>query len=113
MQAALHQYASASKFLGLANLVVDGLEFKDISLFGLRALQRAIESAESAILGAEVCVVNVAIDDVGDHALGVALAAQPVGFHANPDQVIGAVEFEGLLFGQGHVDTSILTEPRS
>ena len=34
MQAALHQHAGAAQFDGLPNLVVDGVELEDVSLFG-------------------------------------------------------------------------------
>ena len=75
MQAALHQHARASEFDGLADLFVDGVEVEDVTFFCGGAFQRAVEGAESAVLGAEVRVINVAVDDVGDRALGMQLAA--------------------------------------
>src|SRR5207237_1050642 len=83
MQAALHQHASAAELDGLANLFVNGFEIEDVSLFGERAFQRPIEGAEGAVFGAEVRVINVAVDDVSDRALGMQLAADGVGFHAD------------------------------
>ena len=102
MQAALHQHAGAAQFDGLANLVVDGFELEDVSLFRRWPLQRPVERAEGAVLGAEIRVIDVAVDDVGDDAFGMQLAAHRVGFHADADQVVGTEQVEGLLFGQGH-----------
>ena len=102
MQTALHQHAGAAQFDGLANLVVNGFELEDVSLFRRGSFQRTIEGAEGAVLGAEIRVINVAVDDVGSHAFGMKLAAHRVGFHADADQVVGTEQVESLLFGQGH-----------
>src|SRR5438094_10547195 len=90
MQAALHQHACAAKFDRLANLVVDRFEIEDVPLFSFGSLQWTIKRAECAVLGAEVRVMNVAIDDVSDHALGMQFTADGDRFHADADQVIGA-----------------------
>src|SRR5438132_13289557 len=108
MQAALHQHACAAKFDGFANLVVDRFEIEDVSLFSFGPLQWTIKRAESAVFGAEVRVINVAIDDVGDHALGMQLAAQGVGFHTDADQIIGAKQIDSLCFGKGHSATKLI-----
>src|SRR5207245_2590727 len=102
MQTALHQNSGPAKFDGFADLVVDSLEIEDITLFGFGSLQRPVKGAEGTVLSAEVRVINVAIDDVGDHALGVQPAPRRVGFHADADQVIGLEQITGLLLGQGH-----------
>src|SRR5437870_9298510 len=90
MQAALHQNSGAAEFDGFANLVVDRFEIEDVSLFSFGSLQWTIKRAERAVFGAEVRVINVAIDDVGDHALGMQFTAHGVSFHADADKVIGA-----------------------
>ena len=54
------------------------------------------------MLGAEIGVIDVAVDDVGDHAFGMQLAAHRIGFHADADQVVGTEHLQGLGFGQGH-----------
>src|SRR5207247_322058 len=100
MQAALHQHASTAELDGLANLFVNCVEVEDVSLFGLRPLQWAVKRTERAVLGAEICVINVAINDVGDHAFGMKLAADGVSFHAYPDEVVGAIEVKGLGVGE-------------
>src|SRR5712691_3187599 len=110
MQAALHQHARAAEFDGLANFFIDGVEIEDVALFRRGALQRAIEGAEGAIFGAKVRVINVAVDDVGDRALGMKAAADGVGFHSDTDQVVGLEHLQGLGLGERHGCMSILTE---
>ena len=99
MQAALHQDTGTAKFYRLPNLFVDSLKLQDVSLFGSRPLQRPIKRTKTAKFRTKICVVDVAIDDVGDHALGMQLAPNRVGFHADSDEIIGAEEIQGLLFG--------------
>src|SRR5450432_558993 len=103
MQAALHQHAGAAEFDGLADLFVNGVEVEDVSLFGRGAFQRTVKRAEGAVLGAEIRVVDVSIDDVRRDALRMQLPAHGVSFHADADEVVGGVEVEGLGFGEGHV----------
>src|SRR5438093_525119 len=102
MQTALHQKPGTAKFDGFADLVIDGFEIENVPFFRAWAFEWPIEGAEGAVLGAEIRIVNVTVDDVGDHALGVQPAPRRVGFHADADQVIGLEEIEGLLLGQGH-----------
>src|SRR5277367_1369906 len=102
MQAALHQHAGAAKFDSLANLLVDCVEVENVTLFSGRPFQRTIERAESAIFGAKVGVINVAVDDVSHSAFRMHFAANGVRLHTDPDQVIGPKHLQRLLFGQGH-----------
>jgi len=99
MQAALHEHAGAAELNGFADFFVDGVEVENVTVFGGGAFQRAVEGAEGAVLGAEIGVVDVAVDDVGDHALGMLGAADGVGFHADADEVVGVEEREGLGVG--------------
>ena len=99
MQSALQQNAGAAQLHSLAHFVVDGLEIEDVSLCCQFALERAIESAESTIFSAEVGVVDVAVDNVRDHALGMEFAPHRIGFHADADQVIRTVHLERLSLG--------------
>ncbi len=115
VDAALHQHAGATHLDGLGDLLVNRLEVEDVALFGARVglagpRQRAVEGAEGAVLGAEVGVVDVAIDDVGDHALGMQAAAHGVGLKAQADEVGGMEVVERLLAGQRH--TAILARQR-
>ena len=71
MQATLHQNACPPEFDGFADLVIDRVEIEDVAFLCLRAFQRPVERAKCAVFGAEVRVINVAVNDVGDDALGV------------------------------------------
>ena len=93
VQAALHEHAGAAQVEGLLDLVEDGLLRQHVA-FGVA--HGAVEGAEAAILGAEVGVVDVAVDDVGDDALGMPLAAHGVGLHADADEVVGMEQVEGF-----------------
>src|SRR2546422_10697419 len=108
MPAALHQHARAAEFDGLANRVVDRFEIEDVSLFSFGSLQWTIKRAECAVLGAEVRVINVAIDDVSDHALGMQFAPDGVGLHADANQIIGTKQIDSLCFGKGHSATKLI-----
>src|SRR5207249_8801770 len=108
MQAALHQHAGAAEFDRLANLVVDRFEIEDVSLFSFGSLQWTIKRAERAVFGAEVRVINVAIDDVGDHALGMQFAPDGVGLHADANQIIGTKQIDSLCFGKAHSATKLI-----
>src|ERR1700757_1803588 len=107
MKTALHQHTRAAHLHRLSNLFVDLFKVEDVALRGTRIRfsgsgQRPIEGAEGAVLGAEVGVVDVAIDDVGDHAFRVQLAAHSVRFKSQADEVRGVEVVERLLAGQSH-----------
>src|SRR5207253_10537789 len=85
MQAALHQHARAAEFDGFANLVVDRFQIEDVPLFSFGSLQWTIKRAECAVLGAEVRVINIAIDNVSNHALGMQFAPYGVGLQSDAD----------------------------
>ncbi len=71
----------------------------------------AIEGAEGAVLRAEVGVVDVAVDDVADHALGVQASADGVGLHADADQVVAFEAVKGLFAADSHRTHSTLQPP--
>ena len=96
MQAALHENAGAAQVDGLLDLVEDDFLGQDVA-FGVA--HGPVEGAEAAVFGAEVGVVDVAVDDVGDDALGMQLAAHGVGLHADADQVVGPKQIEGFCAG--------------
>src|SRR5262249_20361088 len=106
MQPALHQHTSPAEFDGLANLVVDGFQIENVAFFGPRSLQRAIESTEGTKFRTKICIVDVAVDDVGDHALRMELTSEGIRLHADTDEIVGAKEIQGLVFGQRHEDSS-------
>ena len=97
MQAALHQHARAAEIEGLLNLLEDDVDAVDVAF---RVAHRTVEGAEAAVLRAEVGVVDIAVDDVGDDAFGMELAAQRVGGHADPNEVVRVKQADG--FGWRH-----------
>src|SRR5712692_3731817 len=102
MQSALHQHAGAAQFDGFTNLVVNGVEIENVSFFSAWPFEWPIESAEGAILSAEIGVINIAVDNVRDHTFGMKLAARRIGFHADADEVIRLEHVERLLFSESH-----------
>src|ERR1700752_426956 len=68
MQTALHQDPSAAERYRLIDLFADLLKAANVSVGCTRA---TVERAESANDVADVGVVDVAIDDVGDDVIGV------------------------------------------
>src|SRR5262249_36645703 len=94
MQAALHQDARAAKVESLLDLPEDCFMREDVAFL---VAHRTVEGAETAILCAEVRVIDVAVDDVADYALGMNPAADRVGLHADADQIIRPEEIERFL----------------
>src|SRR5258708_18103006 len=83
MQAALHKHACPAQFDCLADLFVNGLEIQHIALGSSRSLDRRVEGAECAVLRTEIGVINVAVNDVSDHAFRMVLAADAILFPAD------------------------------
>ena len=93
VQAALHQHARAAEIDRLLNLLEDHVDAVDVAFL---VAHGPVEGAEAAVFGAEVGVVDIAVDDVADDALGMELAAQCVGGHADSDQVVAAEQVDGF-----------------
>src|SRR5580693_8341296 len=77
VQAALEEDARAAEVDGLLDLVEDDFARENVAFL---AAHGTVEGAEAAVFGAEVGVVDVAIDDVRDNSVGVVFAADGVGF---------------------------------
>ena len=105
MNAALHEHTGAAHLDGFGDLLVDLIKVEEVALFAARTLDGRIEGAERAVLGADVGVIDVAVDDVADNAVGMKLAADGVGFHADADQIIGAEHFESLFVAKAHTNS--------
>src|SRR5208282_2750225 len=73
MQPALHQYARAAQLDRLTDFFVDGLKIQDVALFRGGSFQWPVERAKGAVFRAEIRVIDVAVDDVGDHAFRMQL----------------------------------------
>jgi hypothetical protein len=103
MQAALHQHAGAPHFECLGNFLINGLEIENVTFSGEFAFKGPVKGTKAAILGAKICIVDVAVDNVGHHALGMQLAPKGVCFHAQANEVIGAEIVESLRPGNRHI----------
>ena len=103
VQAALQQDAGAAQLEHLFDLLVDRLEREQVAF--LRA-ERAVERAERAVFGAEIRVIDVAVDLVGHHARVGLRAAHFHRRHADADQVIGTKQVERFLWCQSHRGSS-------
>src|SRR5207245_8739748 len=95
MQPALQENAGSAEREHFVNLLVDGFERKQITF--LRA-EGTVKGAKRAVLGAEIGVVDVAVDLIRGDARGGLLLADLIGGHADAQQVIGLEHFESLLW---------------
>src|SRR6516162_7069039 len=99
VQPALHQYAGATQLDRLPDLLVDGLEIQNIALRAPRTFDRSVKGTKRAVLGAEIRVINVSVDNVSGYAFRMQFAPHRVRLHADPDQIVGAEHLQGLRFG--------------
>src|SRR5215469_13305889 len=75
---------------------MDFVERKDVGV--LRA-EGAVKRTEGTVFGAEIRVVDVAVDLITYNAGIVFLQAHLMRGHADADEVVGSEYFECLLFG--------------
>lgn len=94
VQTALHENAGAAEINGLLDFGEDRLPGKDVAFLVTR---RPVKRTKAAVLGAEIGVIDVPVDDVADNPLRVQFAANGVGGHANSDQIVVAEEVESFL----------------
>src|SRR5260221_10745983 len=93
----MHQDSGAAQVEGLLDLVVDSVLRQDVALSRFHGL---VEIAERAVLSAIVSVVDVAINLVGDDALGMQLAPHGIRRQAEPGEVVAGKHFHGLVVAQ-------------
>src|SRR5205814_8691081 len=103
MKSALHQDTGAAQRQGFVDFPADGLERLNVTL---GRADGPVESTERAVLRADVCVVDIAVDLVGDDVTGMQPLAKRVSFHGDADQVIGAKHVERLGISQAHDEIS-------
>ena len=103
METALHQYAGAAHLECLGNLLVNGFEVENVTFGGQFAFEGPVKGTKAAVLGAKICIVDVAVNDVGHHALGMQLAPKRIGFHAQANEVIRSEIIESLRPGNRHI----------
>src|SRR5260370_347669 len=107
VQTALHQDSRAAQIKRLLNLLEDHFAGVQVT-FGVP--HWTIKRAKAAIFGAEIGVINIAIDNVTDPAFRMQLAAHGVGLHADGNQVVTVVKFDGLSPGN-HAGTPFSVRP--
>src|ERR1700722_13954544 len=103
VQAALHQNASATHLHDFGDFLVNRFEIENVTFAGQLTFKRSIKSTKAAILGAKICIVDVAVNDVGNYAFGMQLAPKRIGLNTQADEVIGAKIVESLSPGNGHI----------
>ena len=94
VQPALHQDAGAAQVERLLDLGKDGFLGQNVAL---GVAHRPVERAEAAIFGAEVGVVDIAVDDIRDHVFRMPPATDGVSLHADADEVVGRKQIERFL----------------
>ncbi len=100
MQAALKKNAVAAEFQHLFDFLKNFVEAENVAVL---CADGAVERAEGTVLGAEIGVVDVAINLVGGDTRIVLFQAELMRGHADTNEVIGFEHVESLLFGQCHV----------
>ena len=96
MQSALHQHAGAAERDRLVDLLADLFERAHVSV---GRAGPAIERAERADDVADVRVVDVAIDDVGDDVVGMSALANFIGGGAHCCDVVRFEQLRAFLDG--------------
>src|SRR5258708_4308804 len=109
VQPTLEQNPGAAELQHFVDFFVDFLARKNVTVLGSEA---PVKRGEGAILGAEIRVVDVAVDLVGDDARIVFLQAHLMSGHTDAHEVIGFEHFESLLFRQSQELASSVPKSR-
>jgi len=102
VETTLHQDSGAAHLECLGYLLINRLEVENVTFRGEFAFKGPVKGTKAAILGAKICIVDVAVNNVSDYPLGMQLAPKRIGFHAQADEVIRAEIIEGLRPGNRH-----------
>src|ERR1700736_4110228 len=94
MEAALHEDAGTAQLDGLPDFVEDHFLRMHVAL---GVAHGTVKGAETAVLGAEIGVVDIAVDDVADNAVRVQPPAHGVRGHSDADKVITVEKIDGFL----------------
>src|SRR5580704_15887558 len=93
MQTALHQDSGSAQVDGLLDLLKDHFLRMNVA-FGMT--HGPIKSAKAAIFRAEICVINVAVDNIADDPVRMQLAADLISRHPDPNQIVAIVQIDGF-----------------
>src|SRR5690349_8494772 len=104
MQTTLHENPGTAQIHRLLNLVENRLDWQDVAFF---VPHRAVKRAETAILGAKIRVIDVAVDDIADHTVGMKLATHGIGFFADRKQIVASKQIDRLATRDHRSDPSL------
>src|ERR1044071_9569582 len=97
MKSALHQNARAAKRNGLIYLLANFVNRADVSF---RVSRSAIKRAEGADDVADVRIVDIAINDVGDDAFRIKAFANLIGGKTDADEIVRLKKLCAILNAQ-------------
>ncbi len=86
MKAALHKYAGPAKFDRFVDPLRDLFDRMNIRV---RFSGTAVKGAKCAHNVADVCVVDIAVDDVSNHVLRIFAQTDFIGRETDADKIIG------------------------
>src|SRR5215472_9293539 len=93
VQPALKQHPGTAEIDCFLNLFEDRLLRKYVTLF---VAQRTVESPRSGKLRTKNSLVDIAVNNVGNHAIRMEPPPYRVGFHSDSDQVVGLEHIDGF-----------------
>ena len=105
MQSALHEHASTAQRDGFVDLLADFFKRPDVSV---RRAGSSVESTERANYIANVRVVDIAVDDVGDDVIGMSSLANFVCRHADPRDIMRLEQRGAIVSSQPHPRESFI-----
>src|SRR4051794_33358891 len=94
MKSALHQDAGSTEIECFLDLAENDVLREDVAFL---VPKRPVKRAEAAVLGTEIRVINVAIDNVRSDSFRVEFPPDRVGLHADADQIIAPEEVDRFL----------------
>ena len=100
VQSALHEDPRPAEIERLLDLFEDHFVRVEIPF---SVAHRPVERAKAAVFRAEVRVIDVPVDDIGNDAVRMMFTPHRIRFHADADQIVGTEHLYGLLFGEGHL----------
>src|ERR1051325_4952224 len=97
MQAALHQDAGAAKRDRLVDLFGNFLKRADVSVGGAGPPIKRTKRADDI---ADVCVIDISVNDVSDYVAGMLALANLIGRRAHPGDVVRLEQRRAVFAGE-------------
>src|SRR6266511_2233227 len=99
MQPALHQHACAAECDCFVDLFADLVDGANVSV---RRTRPAIKSAEGADYVTDICVIDIAIDDVCDHIVSMSALTNFVSGGTDPRNIVRFEQRGAIIRGEPH-----------